>query len=61
LLIRQGLDNGWQENGADLLTGPAVRGDQNTIDRHLALLESDEQMKELYRMFTRLIKNITAK
>ena len=33
-------------------TGPAIRGDQNTISRHLNLLSNYKDIKELYTLFT---------
>lgn len=36
-------------------TGPAVRGDQKTIDRHLAFLK-DERQKEIYTLLTHSIQ-----
>ena len=40
---------------ADMQTGPAVRSDQTTVDRHLAYLENQPQLRELYRLLTRHI------
>lgn len=37
---------------AQAQTGPAVRGDQPTIDRHLSLLRQHPQWAALYRMLT---------
>ena len=36
-------------------TGPAVRGDENVIQRHLALLQ-DEKQKDIYRLISDLIR-----
>jgi predicted short-subunit dehydrogenase-like oxidoreductase (DUF2520 family) len=36
-------------------TGPAVRHDQSTLDRHRELLEAHPQLKEFYELFTRSI------
>ena len=36
----------------DLQTGPAVRGDRTTCERHLKLLSNYENIKELYSLFT---------
>ena len=39
-------------------TGPAIRGDQHTIEKHLQLLDSQPQLQELYRKITEsIIKN----
>lgn len=37
-------------------TGPAIRNDTPTIDKHLALLEQHGEMKELYAWFTKSIQ-----
>lgn len=42
---------------AALQTGPAVRNDKATIAKHLKLLDGEKGMKEVYELFTRLIKN----
>src|SRR5690606_27098232 len=41
---------------ASLQTGPAVRGDRRTIDRHLALLSAHPELQELYRLLTASIQ-----
>lgn len=40
---------------AEMQTGPAVRGDQATVDRHLEYLQDQPQLQELYRLLTRHI------
>jgi predicted short-subunit dehydrogenase-like oxidoreductase (DUF2520 family) len=43
---------------ADAITGPASRGDQGTIDRHLEALKNDPELQRLYRLLaerTRLL------
>lgn len=37
-------------------TGPAKRGDQETIQKHQSLLESDEHLAKLYMMLTKAIQ-----
>jgi predicted short-subunit dehydrogenase-like oxidoreductase (DUF2520 family) len=37
-------------------TGPAIRNDQETIQKHLALLEAHPQMKKVYEFLTKSIK-----
>jgi len=36
-------------------TGPAIRGDQKTIEKHLLLLESEPALKEVYEVITKSI------
>ena len=38
-------------------TGPAIRRDANTIDRHLNLLESYPDLKTIYQLFTQSIQH----
>lgn len=38
-------------------TGPAIRGDKNIIDKHLALLSNSPDLESLYRQLTKLIEN----
>jgi predicted short-subunit dehydrogenase-like oxidoreductase (DUF2520 family) len=40
----------------DLQTGPAVRGDKATSERHLRLLSNYKDIKELYSLFTNKIE-----
>ena len=37
-------------------TGPAKRGDFETIAKHLKLLENDDEKKEIYQLLTASIK-----
>ncbi|MBL7751224.1 MAG: DUF2520 domain-containing protein, partial [Chitinophagaceae bacterium] len=36
--------------------GPAIRGDEETIQKHLALLDNHPQLKEVYTFFSLQIK-----
>ena len=38
-------------------TGPAIRYDEQVIDKHLHMLEHDESMRELYELISRSIHN----
>jgi predicted short-subunit dehydrogenase-like oxidoreductase (DUF2520 family) len=40
----------------DLQTGPAIRNDQATINKHLQLLSDHPQIKNLYALFTKSIQ-----
>ncbi len=44
------------QNPKELQTGPAVRGDEKTIRRHLQQLREHPQVRELYQHLTRLIR-----
>ncbi len=39
-------------------TGPALRNDKTTIARHLAMLEGEEKLKEMYTCFTENIQKL---
>lgn len=41
---------------AEMQTGPALRGDRATIERHLDMLEEHPEWRELYGVFTALIR-----
>jgi len=41
----------------DAQTGPAVRNDKTTINRHLTLLNTDSGKKELYKILTEAIRS----
>ncbi len=48
-LLRGTLNNLNGGDPEDALTGPAVRGDGRTIQRHLAVLSDDPDLQQLYR------------
>jgi predicted short-subunit dehydrogenase-like oxidoreductase (DUF2520 family) len=39
-------------------TGPAARNDEETIQKHLALLEKYPDLKKIYELFTASIKGV---
>ena len=43
-------------NPNDMQTGPAVRGDDETIQRHLDYLKKDKDLKAIYQLLTKHIK-----
>lgn len=40
------------EYAADVQTGPAVRGDRETIEKHLKLLENNTRLKQIYELIS---------
>jgi len=54
-LILQSVLNLQQQSPAALQTGPATRGDQQTIDKHLLLLADDKRLTEIYAILTQSI------
>jgi len=59
-LMNHTLDNLEGQNIADALTGPAVRGDVETIQGHLQALEGDKTTKAAYLALLRLTMPILA-
>jgi len=55
-LIRETADRLGRNAPGDVQTGPAVRGDRNTIARHMDLIDNYQEIKELYALFTNLIE-----
>ncbi|MCS6935209.1 MAG: F420-dependent NADP oxidoreductase [Chitinophagales bacterium] len=54
-LIAQTTENIRHHSPALLQTGPAVRGDFRTIDKHLQMLQDKEKLQALYRVVTESI------
>jgi predicted short-subunit dehydrogenase-like oxidoreductase (DUF2520 family) len=46
---------------ADAITGPASRGDQGTIERHLEALKRDPELQRLYRLLAERTKRLNSK
>jgi predicted short-subunit dehydrogenase-like oxidoreductase (DUF2520 family) len=42
----------------DAQTGPAIRGDENVMDKHLAMLADDPKVKEIYRIISNSIQEL---
>ncbi|HEY0899012.1 MAG TPA: DUF2520 domain-containing protein, partial [Sphingobacteriaceae bacterium] len=42
----------------EVQTGPAVRGDQQTMNKHLELLQDNPELLELYRKLSQSIVNL---
>lgn len=59
-LSEQAVENGWSKPLSDVLTGPIVRGDVKTIEKHLRLLEKYPELKKLYVDFGILAVNMLA-
>lgn len=45
-------------HAADLQTGPARRGDEATIQKHLQLLKDDEHLQQLYSLLSKSIQTM---
>jgi predicted short-subunit dehydrogenase-like oxidoreductase (DUF2520 family) len=59
-ITEQAVLNGWEKNVADALTGPLMRGDYQTIEKHLALLNNYPELKKLYQDFIDLALQVVA-
>jgi predicted short-subunit dehydrogenase-like oxidoreductase (DUF2520 family) len=55
-LITAIADRLYQYAPADVQTGPAIRNDEATIQKHLQILQQHESLKSLYAMFTKSIQ-----
>jgi predicted short-subunit dehydrogenase-like oxidoreductase (DUF2520 family) len=57
-IILETVKKAMEVGPANSQTGPAIRGDLHTIEKHLQLLEGNTQLQELYRKITEsIIKN----
>lgn len=56
-LLEETLNKAVSHDPATVQTGPAIRHDQLTIDRHLAALEDNEKLYEVYRFLTDSIQS----
>ncbi len=54
-IIRETVVKALEAGPANSQTGPAVRGDQHTIEKHLRLLADDPALRELYQKITESI------
>lgn len=54
-IIMETINRMQGQNPGLLQTGPAIRGDNETINQHLNLLETDADLSEMYRFFTESI------
>ncbi len=55
-LIRETVRKALEYDPRDVQTGPAVRGDDNVIKKHLSLLESYPDLKKMYTFVTESIQ-----
>ncbi|MBS1664984.1 MAG: DUF2520 domain-containing protein [Bacteroidetes bacterium] len=55
-ILRETAERLQRYSPKDVQTGPAVRGDQGTIRRHLEVLNNYKDLTELYRLFTNQIE-----
>ena len=56
-LVKETVNKAFSMGAERALTGPARRGDVETINKHLELLENNEEEKEIYKLLTNYIIN----
>lgn len=56
-LIKETADKVQEFLPAEVQTGPAIRGDQQTMSKHLELLKQDEKLRQLYLELSQSIVN----
>lgn len=54
-IIRETIAKALEAGPANSQTGPAVRGDQHTIDKHLSILKDDPRLQKLYKALSESI------
>lgn len=54
-LIKETFEKGLNINPIENQTGPARRGDKKTMDKHLKLLETNDNIKEIYTLISNQI------
>ena len=57
-LIASHIQNVLAHSPSELQTGPAIRGDQSTLDIHMDLLKTHPDYKEIYSLLTASIQDI---
>ncbi|MCL2097915.1 MAG: DUF2520 domain-containing protein [Bacteroidales bacterium] len=58
-LVRNTVEKAFQaQHPKEVQTGPALRGDEITMNRHLELLQGHHSLQEAYRLLSKLILNI---
>jgi len=57
-LILETADKIKEHSPADVQTGPAVRNDDQTMQKHLQMLNNNPKLQEIYRLLSQdIIKN----
>lgn len=56
LLMKHTLQRAFETSTEGMQTGPAARGDEGIINKHMKLLENDPQMQKIYQAMSESIK-----
>ncbi|HET8861124.1 Rossmann-like and DUF2520 domain-containing protein [Marivirga sp.] len=54
-LISETIEKSLKHSPKSVQTGPAKRGDLETLDKHMEMLQSDENVQEIYRLISQNI------
>ncbi len=57
-LIRETIEKGLRENPLEVQTGPAIRNDQMTLERHLEIIQNQPEFYQIYRAMTESIQTL---
>lgn len=60
-LIRETVEKALAQSPTSAQTGPAARGDTDTMQNHIQQLEFNPQLQELYRMISKNIRDVMTK
>ncbi|NNE63419.1 MAG: DUF2520 domain-containing protein [Gammaproteobacteria bacterium] len=60
-LIRETVEKALAQSPSSAQTGPAARGDTDTMQNHIQQLEFNPQLQELYRMISKNIRDVMTK
>jgi predicted short-subunit dehydrogenase-like oxidoreductase (DUF2520 family) len=55
-LMEETIAKAIQDSPARMQTGPALRGDQATIDSHIRLLENHPELQQMYQSISKDIQ-----
>lgn len=56
-LVKETVNKAFRMGAEKALTGPARRGDMETINKHLQLLDNNREEREIYQLLTNYILN----
>jgi predicted short-subunit dehydrogenase-like oxidoreductase (DUF2520 family) len=54
-LVLETIEKALKQSPRSVQTGPAKRGDLETLDKHMEMLQSDEAIKEIYKLISQNI------
>lgn len=60
-IIKQSCENWANGKALQIQSGPAIRDDQKTMEKHLQLLEDEELTREIYMLISKSIQNMYKK